>query len=79
MVLLSWLGKHAQYLLLPETDRKANEMNMSYINTSLVIKHTKEEGGDFSASYLSEAKGTYKCSLLLAKTVFGKKKKKVAF
>lgn len=38
-------------------------MNMSHFSTSSVTKHTKEEGGDFSGSHLSEAKGAYKCPL----------------
>lgn len=44
---------------------------MSPTNTSSVTKHTKEEGGDFSGSHLSEAKGAYKCPLLLAKILLG--------
>lgn len=54
-------------------------MNISCINTSSVTKHTKEEGGDFSGSDMSEAKGAYKCPLSTFSscqdTVWEKKKK----
>lgn len=43
---------------------------MSHFNTSSMTKHTKEEGDDFSGNHLSEAKGVYKCPLLLAKILF---------